>query len=68
METKQEPRKIPRRSFLRAAGLTAGAAGVAAVATAVPVNAAAPARHASAPGRYRLTEHIRKYYDLAKNY
>lgn len=67
METKQGPRKIPRRDFLRAAGLTVGAAGVAAVAAA-PAKAAAPAEGKAAKGGYRLTEHIQKYYDSTRNY
>lgn len=66
MKTKQGPRKIPRRDFLRAAGLTVGAAGVAAVAA--PAKAAIPAEGTPAKAGYRLTEHVKKYYDSTRNY
>lgn len=60
-ETKKS---LPRRDFLKAAGL-AGGAGVAAVAlTAKSSQAAAPAGQKESG--YRETEHIRKYYESAR--
>jgi nitrous oxide reductase len=61
-ETKKS---LPRRDFLKAAGLAGGAAGVAAVAlTANSSQAAAPAGRKESG--YRETEHIRKYYESAR--
>ena len=58
-------RSLPRRDFLKAAGLAGGAVGVAAVAlTAKSSQAAAPAGRKESG--YRETEHIRKYYESAR--
>jgi hypothetical protein len=61
-ETKKS---LPRRDFLKAAGVAGGAAGVAAVTlTAKSSQAAVPAgRNESG---YRETDHIRKYYESAR--
>jgi nitrous oxide reductase len=54
---------LPRRDFLKAAGVTGGAAGVAAVAlSSKSASAAAPD---SGKSGYRETEHVKKYYELA---
>jgi hypothetical protein len=53
-----------RRSFLKLGGLGAVAAGVSGTATRVAA-AAAPAEPAAAEG-YRETEHVKKYYELAR--
>ncbi|MFQ5765528.1 MAG: ubiquinol-cytochrome c reductase iron-sulfur subunit N-terminal domain-containing protein [Rhodospirillales bacterium] len=58
-------KSLPRRDFLRAAGIASGAAGVAAVAlTGKSSKAAVPEGGKS--GGYRETEHIRKYYESAR--
>jgi len=54
---------VGRRTFIRRAGLGAGALGVAAVAG----GKVAPAQAAAAkPQGYRETEHVKTYYKLAK--
>jgi hypothetical protein len=53
-----------RRSFLKLGGLGAVAAGVSGTATRVAA-AAAPGEPAAAEG-YRETEHVKKYYELAR--
>ncbi|MGL4635177.1 MAG: formate dehydrogenase [Beijerinckiaceae bacterium] len=59
-EKKQEKVELPRRSFLKALGLGAGAAvaGDAAVAPAV----AAEAQDERKKSRYRETDHVKTYY------
>jgi len=58
-------KSLPRRDFLKAAGITGGAAGVAAIAlTSKSVRAAAPESGKSSG--YRETEHVKKYYELAR--
>jgi len=58
---------IARRDFLKTAGLSAGAAGVAATALsgkeAAAKTAVAPAGKRAG---YQETEHVQKYYELAK--
>lgn len=56
-----------RRDFLKLAGLGAGAAGAAAVGLAGPKSeaAAGPADARAAAG-YRESEHVKKYYALAR--
>ncbi|MEE8351922.1 MAG: twin-arginine translocation signal domain-containing protein [Rhodospirillales bacterium] len=57
--------KKSRRDFLKAAGVTGGAVGVAAIAlTSKSVKAAVPESGKSAG--YRETEHVKKYYELAR--
>lgn len=53
-----------RRSFLKLAGAGVVGSGAAAAAAAVPA-AAAPVEPDPADG-YRETEHVRRYYELAK--
>ena len=57
--------KKSRRDFLKAAGVTGGVAAVAAVAlSSKSVKAAVPESGKSAG--YRETEHVKKYYELAR--
>ena len=57
--------KKSRRDFLKAAGIAGGAAGVAAVAlTSKSVTAAVPESGKSSG--YRETDHVKKYYELAR--
>jgi len=62
--------KKSRRDFLKAAGVTGGAAAVAAVAlSSKSVKAAVPESGKSSGYRetdYRETEHVKKYYELAR--
>ena len=63
MATKKK--SLPRRDFLKAAGVTGGVAAVAAVAlSSKSVKAAVPESGKSAG--YRETEHVKKYYELAR--
>ncbi len=56
---------LPRRDFLKAAGLTGGAAGVAAMAlTSKSAKAAVP--DSGTRSGYRETDHVKKYYELAR--
>ena len=60
-------KQMNRRDFFKMAGLGAGAAGVAAVVVKT-TGAAAGERLADRPSKsgYRETEHVKKYYDLAR--
>ena len=57
--------KKSRRDFLKVAGITGGAAGVAAVALASKSVTAAVPKSGKSSG-YRETEHVKKYYELAR--
>jgi len=61
----KKPKAIPRREFLKSAGLTTGAIGAAAVLTGVPAEAAMP-EAGKKNASYRETEHVLKYYELAR--
>lgn len=62
---KQTRKSLPRRDFLKAAGIAGGAAGLAAAAlTTTSAKAAEP--EAGKGSGYRETEHIRKYYESAR--
>ena len=56
---------LPRRDFLKAAGIAGGAAGVAAVALSSKSASAAAPESGKGSG-YRETEHVKKYYELAR--
>ena len=59
--------KLGRRDFFRKASLGAGVAGAAAVGlSASPGTAAVPDTSAPKSAGYRETEHIKKFYELAK--
>jgi hypothetical protein len=67
MTDKKEAKSLARREFLKTAGLTTGAVGAAAVALTSPTAKAAdtnPAKRGKAG--YRETEHVRRYYELAR--
>ena len=61
----KEKKSLPRRDFLKAAGLTGGAAGVAAFALSTKSAKAAVPVTGSKSG-YQETEHVKKYYELAR--
>jgi nitrous oxide reductase len=61
-ETKKS---LPRRDFLKAAGIAGGAAGLAVALTSKSTAAAAPDDRKGSG--YRETEHIRKYYESARS-
>ncbi len=65
--TKKEETSIGRRDFFRKAGLGAGAVGVAAVGLADQAKAAEPSADASGAAGYRESEHVKKYYELARS-
>ncbi len=58
---------LARRDFFRMAGLGAGAAGAAAVVMKA-TGAAAGERATDRPSKsgYRVTDHVKKFYDLAR--
>jgi nitrous oxide reductase len=66
MTDKTKAKSLARRDFLKTAGLATGAVG-AAVALASPQAkaATAPAAKGEKTG-YRETEHVRRYYELAR--
>ena len=63
MSDKKEIRSTSRRDLLKMAGLAAGVAGAAAAPGAA--QAAKPLAREK-DGGYRETEHVRKYYELAR--
>lgn len=65
MSEQGKPTSLPRRDFLKRAGLTTGVAAGAAVA--MSAGSAKAATPDQAPkGDYQETDHVRKYYELAK--
>ena len=64
MET-SEKKTLPRREFLKAAGITSVVAGVAAV-TLSGTQAKAAVSDAGDGAGYQETEHVKTYYDLAR--
>lgn len=67
MSKEREVSTASRRSFLKSAGLAAGAAGVAATAVGSGSDeaSAATAKSPTSVG-YRETDHVRKVYELSK--
>ena len=63
MSDTKEIRSTSRRDLLKLAGLAAGVAGVAAASG--PAKAA-PSAAREKDGGYRETDHVRKYYELAR--
>ena len=63
---KQEIKSTERRAFMKKAGLGVGAAG--AVAIGLPKSGAAAATGVGKPGSkgYHETEHVKKYYAVAR--
>ena len=62
---KEVNKSLHRRDFLKAAGLTGATAGVAAVAFNTK-SAKADISGAGAKSGYQETEHVKKYYELAR--
>jgi len=58
-------KSLPRRDFLKAAGVAGGAAGVAAVALSSESAKAAKPESGTRSG-YQETDHVKKYYELAR--
>ena len=65
MKDRKDKATADRRSFLKLAGLGAVAGGTALVAGDKPAEAASEAT-AGTDGLYRETEHVKRYYELAK--
>ncbi|GAA0595017.1 hypothetical protein [Caenispirillum bisanense] len=69
-DTKAPPQTVDRRAFLRSAVLGAGAAGAAAAVAAGSASAEAVTATTDPTGKtdagYRKTDHVRRYYDLAR--
>lgn len=64
--SKTEPKAaVGRRDFLRGVGVGAGAAGIAAIAASSGGEPAKAADRPTSPG-YRETEHVRRFYQLAR--
>jgi hypothetical protein len=65
--SKKTAAKMGRRDFFRKAGLGVGAAGAAAVGLSVSsAQAATPNKSADKGAGYRETDHVKKFYELAK--
>ncbi|MHA1599753.1 MAG: formate dehydrogenase [Alphaproteobacteria bacterium] len=65
--SKKAAAKLGRRDFFRKAGLGAGVAGAAAVGlSASKGQAAVPGKDATKGIGYQETEHVKKFYELAK--
>ena len=62
----KEVKSLDRRSFMKAAGLGAGAAAGVAVATVSGKAEAAETVKSPTAAGYRETDHVKKYYELAK--
>ncbi len=58
-------KSLPRRDFLKVAGITGGAAGIAAVALTLKSAKAAVPDSGTRSG-YQETDHVKKYYELAR--
>jgi len=65
MKNRKEARNVARRDLLKLAGL-GGVAGAAAIAASGGTAKAAVKTGSGKGSGYRETEHVRKYYDLAK--
>lgn len=63
MSDKSDTKKLPRREFLKTAGVVGAVSAAAAVATASEASAETPDNSASG---YRETEHVKTYYELAR--
>lgn len=67
MTDRTDRASLPRREFLKMAGLSAGAAGAAAVAlSSTPAQATDKPADPTKGAGYRETEHVRQYYELAR--
>ena len=66
MSKKKEETSVGRRDFFRKAGLGAGAVGAAAVGLATGESQAQPVQKSSNSVGYQETDHVKKFYELAK--
>ncbi len=65
MKEKRQSALLGRRDFLKVAGATAGTAGIAAATlTGAPTKSVAETERKESG--YRETDHVRKYYELAR--
>ncbi|MFQ5466903.1 MAG: formate dehydrogenase [Kiloniellaceae bacterium] len=64
MSKKKTTTSVDRRDFFRKVGFGVGAAALGATAT--RTQAAAPGEASAKRAGYRETEHVKKYYDLAR--
>ena len=60
----KDAKTLPRREFLKAAGMTGAAAGAAVALSSSAVEAATP--ETGKESGYQETEHVMKYYELAR--
>ncbi len=63
---KEKAKELGRRDFFRTATLGAGAAGVAAVGLVDGAAAAEPVKQQASGSGYRETDHVKKFYELAR--
>ncbi|MDH5750039.1 MAG: twin-arginine translocation signal domain-containing protein [Rhodospirillales bacterium] len=67
MTDKKKAKILPRREFLKTAGLTAGAAGIAVAAVSgSSAQASSVGESNQKSSGYRETEHVRTYYKTAR--
>lgn len=69
MKRSKEPKSLPRREFLKTAGLATGAAGAMVLAGSKAEAATGQGTGLAPEGSksgYRETDHVRKYYELAR--
>ena len=66
MTDKKVPEKISRREFFKQSGMAAGAAGGMALAATTGAESATVAAGGTKKAGYRETDHVRRYYELAK--
>ncbi|MBB3064684.1 MULTISPECIES: formate dehydrogenase [Limibacillus] len=64
--TKKDEKAMDRRDFFRKAGLGAGVAGVAAASLTKGATAAVPETRSASSVGYRETDHVKKFYELAR--
>ena len=64
--SKKKTTSVGRRDFFRKAGLGAGAVGAAAVGLSAKDSAAQPVQSGPKSAGYQETEHVKKYYELAR--
>lgn len=64
MSGKDVSDKLPRRAFLKGAGVAGAAAGAAVVLSSDKTEAAVP--EGESTDGYRETDHVKTYYDLAR--
>ena len=66
MSKENESQKNSRREFLKSASLATGAAGVVAVAVSSTSAQAKVSKGEASQSGYQETEHVKKYYELAR--